>query len=133
MLPHVLFSTIQYAAGISWLVIIASIIPIIFTQPPYSFNTDGIGLMNLGPFVGNLLGSFYSGLLSDRSVRWLARRNGGYYEPEMRLYLLPPPALFMAGGIIMFWHDRRPREYNLSPHPPPPTPPPKPPTASSTN
>lgn len=102
LLPHVLFSAIQYAAGISWLVIMASIIPIVFTQPPYNFNTDGIGLMNLGPFVGNLLGSFYSGLLSDRSVRWLARRNGGYYEPEMRLYLLLPPALFMAGGIIMF-------------------------------
>lgn len=102
MLPHVLYSAIQYAAGIAWLVIMASIIPIVFTQPPYNFNTDGIGLMNLGPFVGNLLGSFYSGLLSDRSVRWLARRNGGYYEPEMRLYLLLPPALFMAGGIIMF-------------------------------
>lgn len=102
MLPHVAFSALQYAAGITWLVIIASIIPIRFTQPPYNFNTDGIGLMNLGPFVGNLLGSFYSGLLSDRSVRWLAKRNGGYYEPEMRLYLLLPPALFMAGGIIMF-------------------------------
>lgn len=102
LLPHVAFSALQYAAGITWLVIIASIIPIIFTQPPYNFNTDGIGLMNLGPFVGNLLGSFYSGLLSDRSVRWLAKRNGGYYEPEMRLYLLLPPALFMAGGIIMF-------------------------------
>ncbi|KAG6361618.1 hypothetical protein INS49_009845 [Diaporthe citri] len=101
-LPHVLYSAIQYAAGIAWLVIMASTIPIVFTQPPYNFNTDGIGLMNLGPFVGNLLGSFYSGLLSDRSVRWLARRNGGYYEPEMRLYLLLPPALFMAGGIIMF-------------------------------
>lgn len=102
LLPHVAFSALQYAAGITWLVIIASIIPIVFTQPPYNFNTDGIGLMNLGPFVGNLLGSFYSGLLSDSSVRWLARRNGGYYEPEMRLYLLLPPALFMAGGIIMF-------------------------------
>lgn len=102
LLPHVAFSALQYAAGITWLVIIASIIPIRFTQPPYNFNTDGIGLMNLGPFVGNLLGSFYSGLLSDRSVCWLAKRNGGYYEPEMRLYLLLPPALFMAGGIIMF-------------------------------
>lgn len=102
LLPHVLFSAVQYAAGIAWLVIMASIIPIRFTAPPYNFTTEGIGLMNLGPFVGNLLGSFYSGLLSDRSVRWLARRNGGYYEPEMRLYLLLPPALFMAGGIIMF-------------------------------
>lgn len=102
LLPHVFYSAIQYAAGIAWLVIMASIVPIRFTQPPYNFDSDGIGLMNLGPFVGNLLGSFYSGLLSDRSVRWLARRNGGYYEPEMRLYLLLPPALFMAGGIIMF-------------------------------
>jgi MFS family permease len=102
LLPHVAYSALQYAAGISWLVIIASIIPIRFTQPPYNFGTDGIGLMSLGPFVGNLIGSFYSGVLGDRSVRWLAKRNGGYYEPEMRLYLLLPPALLMSGGIIMF-------------------------------
>lgn len=58
--------------------IMASVMPIVFTQSPYNFNMDGIGLMKLGPFVGNLLGSFYSGLLDDRSVRCPARRNGGY-------------------------------------------------------
>ncbi|KAG8169488.1 hypothetical protein KVR01_000233 [Diaporthe batatas] len=78
MLPHVAFSALQYAAGITWLVIISSIIPIRFTQPPYNFNTDGIGLMNMGPFVGNLLGSFYSGLLSDRSgMHWIYPSIGG--------------------------------------------------------
>lgn len=102
LLPHVLFAALQYAAGVVWLVIQASIISIVFSAPPYNFTSAGIGLMNLGPFVGNLIGSFYTGVLSDRSVRWLARRNGGVFEPEMRLYLLPLPALLMAGGIVMF-------------------------------
>ncbi|KAF4537473.1 MFS transporter [Lasiodiplodia theobromae] len=102
LLPHVLFAALQYAAGVVWLVIQASIISIVFSAPPYNFTSAGIGLMNLGPFVGNLIGSFYTGVLSDRSVRWLARRNAGVFEPEMRLYLLPLPALLMAGGIVMF-------------------------------
>lgn len=102
LLPHVVFAALQYAAGVVWLVIQASIISIVFSAPPYNFSSAGIGLMNLGPFIGNLIGSFYTGVLSDRSVRWLARRNGGVFEPEMRLYLLPLPALLMAGGIVMF-------------------------------
>ncbi|KAH7043919.1 major facilitator superfamily domain-containing protein [Macrophomina phaseolina] len=102
VLPHVMYAALQYASGVCWLVIQASILSIVFSKPPYNFSTAGIGLMSLGPFVGNLLGSFYTGLLTDRSIRWLAKRNGGYYEPEMRLYLLLPPAILMAGGQIMF-------------------------------
>ncbi|KAH7401389.1 major facilitator superfamily domain-containing protein [Pyrenochaeta sp. MPI-SDFR-AT-0127] len=100
--PHVLFAAAQYACGVSCLVVQATIISMVFSIPPYNLSPAGLGYMNLGPFVGNLFGSFYTGILSDLSVKWLARRNKGYYEPEMRLYLLLPPALFMAGGQIMF-------------------------------
>ncbi|KAH7172913.1 major facilitator superfamily domain-containing protein [Fusarium sp. MPI-SDFR-AT-0072] len=101
-LPHVMFTALQFASGVCWLVIFMQIISIVFSAPPYSFTTAGIGYMALGPFVGNIFGSIYGGPLADWTVVRLARRNGGVYEPEMRLYPLVIPTFFMAGGIIMF-------------------------------
>lgn len=61
-----------------------------------------MGYTNAGPLIGNTLGVVYGGLLGDRSILYYAKRNRGYYEPEMRLYILHLPAIFMAGGLIMF-------------------------------
>ncbi|KAF5986294.1 major facilitator superfamily transporter [Fusarium coicis] len=101
-LPHVMFTALQFASGVCWLVIFMQIISIVFSAPPYNFTTAGIGYMALGPFVGNIFGSILGGPLADWTVVRLARRNGGIYEPEMRLYPLVIPTFFMAGGIIMF-------------------------------
>lgn len=101
-LPHVFFTALQFASGVCWLVLYMSVVSIIFAQPPYNFTTFGIGCMTLGPFVGNIFGSVYGGPLSDWVIVRLARRNGGVFEPEMRLYPLVVPTIAMAGGIIMF-------------------------------
>ncbi|KAG5802003.1 hypothetical protein H9Q74_009236 [Fusarium xylarioides] len=98
-LPHVMFTALQFASGVCWLVIFMQIISIVFSAPPYNFTTAGIGYMALGPFVGNIFGSIVGGPLADWTVVRLARRNGGVYEPEMRLYPLVIPTFFMAGGI----------------------------------
>lgn len=58
--------------------------------------------MSLGPFVGNMFGSLYGGLLGDWVVVRLAKRNKGIFEPEMRLYILLLPALLMGAGLILF-------------------------------
>jgi MFS family permease len=100
--PHVLFTALQFAAAICWLVLFLAITSVIFSAPPYSFNTAAVGYMSTGPFIGNLLGSVYGGPLADRVAKRLAKRNGGLFEPEMRLWLLPFPILCMAGGQIMF-------------------------------
>ncbi|KAJ4174752.1 hypothetical protein NW754_005174 [Fusarium falciforme] len=101
-LPHVFFTALQFASGVCWLVLYMSVVSIVFAQPPYNFTTFGIGCMTLGPFVGNIFGSIYGGPLSDWVIVRLARRNGGVFEPEMRLYPLVVPTIAMAGGIIMF-------------------------------
>ncbi|KAK1593449.1 major facilitator superfamily domain-containing protein [Colletotrichum navitas] len=49
-----------------------------------------IGLMTLGPFVGNILGSLYGGPFADWAVM------------QMRLYLFFLPVISMAGGITTF-------------------------------
>ncbi|KAJ5128807.1 hypothetical protein N7448_002520 [Penicillium atrosanguineum] len=100
--PAVMFTALQYAAGVVWLTITASVISLVFPLPPYSFTPEQIGFMSVGPFIGNLIGSVYGGVLGDWSIQFFSRRNKGFYEPEMRLYILHLPALTMAGGLIMF-------------------------------
>ncbi|KAI8939289.1 hypothetical protein NX059_005115 [Plenodomus lindquistii] len=100
--PHVLYAALQYACGVTCLILLGAVGSMIFPRPPYLLSPAAIGYLNAGPFIGNVIGSFYTGFLGDRSIRWLAKRNGGYFEPEMRLYLLLPPALLIPAGQIMF-------------------------------
>ncbi|KAF5568688.1 hypothetical protein FNAPI_61 [Fusarium napiforme] len=111
LFPHVLFSALQVASCVAFLILLTSSVSMIFSAPPYNFNTAGVGLMSLGPFVGNFLGSVYGGVLGDWVVVKLAKRNRGIFEPEMRLYILLLPALLMGGGLVLFgisadkgWH-----------------------------
>lgn len=100
--PTVMFTAIQYAAGIIWLTIMSNVLSLVFPLPPYNFTPEQIGFMSLGPFIGTLIGAVYGGFLGDWSILFFSRRNKGYYEPEMRLYILHLPAIAMAGGLIMF-------------------------------
>ncbi|PYH46926.1 putative MFS transporter [Aspergillus saccharolyticus JOP 1030-1] len=100
--PAVLCCGLQYACGVMWLTIMSSVLSLVLPLPPYLFSPEQIGFMSVGPFIGNLIGSFYGGYLGDRSLRYFARRNKGYFEPEMRLYILHIPAIALCGGLIMF-------------------------------
>lgn len=73
-----------------------------FSAPPYNFNPQQLGYLFVSVFVGSLFGGLYGGALVDWAVVWFTRRNGGLYEPEMRLYLLPLPALSMSAGLAVF-------------------------------
>ncbi|KAF5537527.1 hypothetical protein FMEXI_9849 [Fusarium mexicanum] len=99
--PAVMYTALTYAFCLCWISAQASIISIVFTQPPYNFGTVGVGNMSLGVFIGCILGSAY-GAVSDRAILWFTRKNYGYYEPEMRLQLNHFPAVCMSGGFIMF-------------------------------
>lgn len=100
--PAVAFAALQYGAGLSWLVNMAVTVTVVFSYPPYNFKPAAIGYMGLGPFVGNLIGSIYCGYLADRAVVWFSKRNRGWFESEMRLYLLHLPSLAIGGGLVMF-------------------------------
>ncbi|KAJ0295373.1 hypothetical protein COL516b_012637 [Colletotrichum fioriniae] len=102
LFPHVLFSAIQCANAVAFLVALTSLNSIVFAAPPYNFNTAGVGLMLIGPFVGNMIGSLYGGIFGDYVVVRLARKNRGIFEPEMRLYVLLLPAWIMGAGMIIF-------------------------------
>ncbi|KAI8206734.1 hypothetical protein K4K52_002869 [Colletotrichum sp. SAR 10_76] len=102
LFPHVVFSAIQCANAVAFLVLLTSINSIVFAAPPYNFSTAGVGLMLIGPFIGNMIGSIYGGIFGDRIVVRLARKNRGIFEPEMRLHVLFVPALLMGVGVVIF-------------------------------
>jgi MFS family permease len=72
------------------------------TLPPYNFDSAQIGLMSLPSFIGTTLGALLIGPISDRSILYLAHRNHGVYEPEMRLWAMAPFVPFVPAGALMF-------------------------------
>ncbi|PVH96082.1 major facilitator superfamily transporter [Periconia macrospinosa] len=100
--PHVMYGALQFAAGIAWLTITGTVLSIAFSKPPYNFNPASLGYMGIGALIGNVIGAIYAGWLGDIAIVWFAKRKGGWYEPEMRLYLLVFPVVVHAGGIILF-------------------------------
>jgi hypothetical protein len=93
--------------------------------PPYNFSPGINGLINIPAFsqfpnhfvllsfdlkctnsfsctVGNLVGAFTGGYLTDVFARFSARRNSGRFLPESRLVLLIVPALTVPVGLLMF-------------------------------
>ncbi|KAE8441455.1 hypothetical protein EG329_004948 [Mollisiaceae sp. DMI_Dod_QoI] len=100
--PAVMYTAIQYAFAICWVSIIGNTTALVMPLPPYNFKPEGIGLMNLPAFIGCIIGAIYGGIFADWMILPLAKKNGGYYEPEMRLQLLHVPSLAMPAGVLMF-------------------------------
>jgi MFS family permease len=59
-------------------------------------------LIKVPGLIGSLLGSLYSGLLTDRYAQWCARKHNGNFEPETCLVALVLPFFFVPIGLLMF-------------------------------
>lgn len=103
--PGVAFVSLVYGTLLAWQAIVQSVSGIYFTLPPYNFSSSAVGLLNLPSFIGCVLGGSFAGQLSDYSIRRLARRNGGVYEPEMRLWLALPSLLIAPAGYFLFGYS----------------------------
>lgn len=73
----------------------------ILTEAPYNWSTTAAGLVFLAALVGSIVG-WATGILADRVVLLLARRNGGVKEPEMRLWTLPICFVYAAVGYFLY-------------------------------
>lgn len=101
--PAVLWSSTVYALSVGWLIVISESIAYLFERPEtYNFTALQTGLVYISPFVGGLLGTAVAGKVSDVVVRYMARRNGGVYEPEFRLVMGIPIALATTIGLMAF-------------------------------
>ncbi|KAJ6438160.1 Endonuclease/exonuclease/phosphatase [Purpureocillium lavendulum] len=99
--PAIAYTAITYGTTLAEFSILTSVQATYLLEPPYNFSASGVGLMNLAPFIGHLPGILLGGHLNDMSIVWLAKRNGGVYEPEMRLWLALPSAILTPGSVLM--------------------------------
>ena len=101
-IPAVLFMAIEYGVMTACTTVPVTTFSSVMTLPPYNFGSAQIGLMGIPPFVGTCLATIFCGPLSDSIVLYLAKRNGGIYEPEMRLWLCLAFTPLVPAGLFMF-------------------------------
>lgn len=101
-IPAVTYVALLYGLVTAALQVSVTLIATYMPAPPYNFNAAQVGLMSLPLLVGNVLGTIAGAPCTDRIILYLARRNSGIYEPEMRLWLLLAfSPLFPAGLILL--------------------------------
>lgn len=100
--PHVLFCSFLYCFSVVWLIVIAQLVAHIFMDKTYNFTSLETGLIYISPFIGGCLGSLCAGTVSDYVVRFMSKRNHGFYEPEFRLLMCIPAVLATAAGMFAF-------------------------------
>ena len=99
--PSILWSTLVYSLSVGWLIVLSESVAHIYQDnTAYNFTSLQTGLVYISPFVGGVLGTAVAGKVSDVIVRYMSRRNGGIYEPEFRLVMALPVALFTTIGLM---------------------------------
>lgn len=68
----------------------------------YGFTNSSVGLVYLGIGIGFLVALVFSGMISDRLMKYLTKRNGGTAKPEHRLPLLFVGALLTPIGLFLY-------------------------------
>ncbi|KAJ5775724.1 uncharacterized protein N7511_000735 [Penicillium nucicola] len=100
--PGVFFMALVYGLMTACTTVPVTTLSSVMTLPPYNFGASQIGLMGLPPFIGTTLGALICGPLSDWIALYLAKRNGGVFEPEMRLWLALAFTPLVPAGLFMF-------------------------------
>jgi hypothetical protein len=101
LFPSVLFSTVISGAFTTWAQISGIIQHRVLLYPPYELQPDTLAYIGLPGSIVNLLASCAAGYSSDWLIRYMARRNGGVYEPEYRLVMMIPAVFFSSIGFFL--------------------------------
>lgn len=99
--PAVAYTSIIYGSSLAWFSVVLNTLSTYFTLPPYNFGPAAIGLMNLPPFIGTLIALVIASS-NDWIILQLAKRNGGVFEPEMRLWLGLLGVVAAPAGMLMY-------------------------------
>ncbi|OAA72972.1 MFS transporter [Akanthomyces lecanii RCEF 1005] len=100
--PTVFYAGFAYGTYLIWFNILNATSSIILGGAPYHFRPSIVGLSYLACVIGTVIGAAYSGVASDWFVLRMARRNGGIYEPEHRLWLFAATAILAPAGLVLW-------------------------------
>jgi MFS family permease len=101
-IPAVFYISLVYSIINATITVMITVLSEYLYSPPYDFNSAQVGLMSLPPFIATLLSLLIVGPVSDWSILFLAKRNKGIYEPEMRLWVIAAFIPFVPAGLFMF-------------------------------
>ena len=100
--PIVIFVALLYGVMTACITVTATTNGNQLPLPPYNFNPSEIGLMNIPSFLGLVVAFVIYAPFADRSMLYFARRRGGIYEPESRLYPALLSILFIPAGLFLY-------------------------------
>ncbi|KAJ5715163.1 uncharacterized protein N7483_012344 [Penicillium malachiteum] len=102
LFPAVIYSGLQWGAQDAWLTFYLTIEEDNYYEAPWFYTDAAVGIMNVPTLIGACIGCIYGGWFSDFFVTWTAKRNGGIFEAEQRLWLLFPVAFIGPAGLMLF-------------------------------
>lgn len=100
--PVVIFSGFEYGIALVWVVVMGTTGSEILMAPPYNFDAAMVGLADVASLIGAFVGSQFGGRITDAFTLRMVRRNGGVFEPEMRLWLFVGPMLLVPGAVLLY-------------------------------
>jgi len=85
--PVIFYAGFSYGSYLIWFNVLNATASVILGGAPYNFSSGIVGLSYLACLLGVIAGSLFTGYVSDWMTLRLARRNGGVFEPEQRLWV----------------------------------------------
>jgi hypothetical protein len=99
--PATIFSFLTFASTLGWYLCVLTTYASVFQAPPYNMSPGVSSLINIPGVIGNLIGAYCGGGLTDKIAERMARKNNGVFEPETRLIALILPAILVPTGLLM--------------------------------
>jgi MFS family permease len=99
--PAVVWAAVMWGSSLAWFSVLLNTLSTYLTLPPYNFGPSAVGLMNLPPFIGAIIALAISAS-NDWVILKLAKRNGGVFEPEMRLWMGLLGVVTGPAGMLLF-------------------------------
>ncbi|KAG4425114.1 hypothetical protein IFR04_001681 [Cadophora malorum] len=100
--PHVAWIALMNGVIIGFDISIIITYGPILVAPPYNWPETSVSLTQVGQFPVAFIAIPLLGWFADRSVVWMARRNGGVHEPEFRLLTLVFPLVLCMVLLIVY-------------------------------
>ncbi|KEF59852.1 uncharacterized protein A1O9_04700 [Exophiala aquamarina CBS 119918] len=99
--PSVLITIIIFGLTIGWTVATSIVLSNVFQSPPLLWTARAVGLLNIAPLIGLVVGLPVGGLLADWRAYHTRQRNAGVHVPESRLVVVILGAVISPAGVLI--------------------------------